>query len=72
MGIVVVAALAANAAGDDSAAMTATRQGLKENGHVEGENVAIEYLWADNQPSRLPALAAELVQRRARSSRRCQ
>ncbi|MET0632089.1 MAG: ABC transporter substrate-binding protein [Xanthobacteraceae bacterium] len=44
--------------------LRAFRQGLKENGHVEGENVAIEYLWADNQPSRLPALAAELVQRR--------
>ena len=41
--------------------LRAFRQGLKENGHVEGENVAIEYLWADNQPSRLPALAAELV-----------
>jgi putative ABC transport system substrate-binding protein len=40
------------------------RQGLKENGFVEGENVGIEYRWAENQIDRLPALATELVQRR--------
>jgi len=40
------------------------RQGLKENGFVEGENIAIEYRWAENQIDRLPALATELVQRR--------
>jgi putative ABC transport system substrate-binding protein len=40
------------------------RQGLKDTGYVEGENVAIEYRWADSQTERLPALAAELVRRR--------
>jgi ABC-type uncharacterized transport system substrate-binding protein len=40
------------------------RQGLKDTGYVEGENVAIEYRWADNQTERLPGLAAELVRRR--------
>jgi putative tryptophan/tyrosine transport system substrate-binding protein len=43
--------------------LRAFRQGLKETAYVEGENVTIEYRWAENQIDRLPALATELVQR---------
>jgi putative ABC transport system substrate-binding protein len=40
------------------------RPHLKEHAFVEGENVAIEYRWAENQIDRLPALATDLVRRR--------
>jgi putative ABC transport system substrate-binding protein len=40
------------------------RRGLKESGYTEGQNVAIEYRWAEGLYNRLPEMASELVRRR--------
>jgi putative ABC transport system substrate-binding protein len=45
------------------------RQGLKETGYVDGENLAIVYRWAENRIDRLPELAADLVHRKGPSRR---
>jgi putative ABC transport system substrate-binding protein len=50
--------------------VAAFRQGLNEMGFVEGQSIAVDYRWADNQNDRLSALAAELVRRQSYCDRR--
>ena len=49
---------------DDPYLLSAWRRGLKDAGHIEGQNLRIEYRWAENRYDRLPALATGLVQSR--------
>ena len=45
---------------------TGFRQGLKDMGYVEGQNLEIDVRWANDDPDRLPGLAADLVHRQVR------
>jgi putative ABC transport system substrate-binding protein len=59
----VIGFLGTRASGEDPQLLTAFHQGLKEAGYVEGQNIAMEYRFAENQYDRLPTLAADLVRR---------
>jgi putative ABC transport system substrate-binding protein len=59
----VIGFLGSRGPSDDPQLLDAFRRGLKEAGYVEGQNVAIEYRFADNQYDRFPVLVADLIQR---------
>jgi putative ABC transport system substrate-binding protein len=61
----VIGYLASSSPGPSALNVDAFRQGLSETSYVEGRNVAIEYRWAEGSYDRLPALAADLVARKA-------
>jgi putative ABC transport system substrate-binding protein len=63
-GLPLVGFLSSRSPGESAMHLGAFRRGLNEAGYIEGQNVAIEYRWADGQYDRLPALASELVARR--------
>src|SRR6478672_2389345 len=59
----VIGFLSSSSPGTYVSQLNAFREGLKENGYVEGQNVAMEYRWAEDQIAQLPRLAAELAHR---------
>jgi len=59
----VIGLLGSTSSNDYAPMIAAFKKSLGEAGYVEGHNVTIEYLWADDQYDRLPALAADLVRR---------
>ena len=59
----VIGFLGSSALADRARYLTAFRQGIREAGYVEGQNVAIEYRWAQDQYDRLPHLIADLIRR---------
>jgi putative ABC transport system substrate-binding protein len=61
----VIGFLRTTAAAGSAHLVGAFRQGLNEAGFLEGQNVVVEYRWADDQDDRIPGMAAELVRRQA-------
>ena len=60
----VVGFLSSRSPADSTNLVAAFREGLSETGYVEGQNLIVEYRWAEGQYDRLPALAADLVSRK--------
>jgi putative ABC transport system substrate-binding protein len=60
----VVGFVSGRSPGSDAHLVEAFRRGLRENGFTEGQNVALEFRWADGRLDRLPAMAAELIERK--------
>ena len=60
---VVIGFLSSRSPGESATVVEAFRQGLNEEGYVEGRNVVVEFRWADGQYDRLPPMASELVRR---------
>ncbi len=60
----VIGFLSSRSPGEAALLVAAFRQGLNETGYIEGQNLAIEYRWAEGHYDRLPALAADLVERK--------
>src|SRR5260370_39708295 len=60
----VIGFLNSTSPGPNAANVAAFRQGLSETGYAEGQNLAIEYRWAEGRYDRLPAVAADLVGRK--------
>jgi putative ABC transport system substrate-binding protein len=60
----VIGFLRSTTGADSTPLVSAFRQGLKETGYVEGQNVTIEYRWGEGRQDRLPALVADLISRK--------
>jgi putative ABC transport system substrate-binding protein len=60
----VVGFVSGRSPGSDAYLVEGFRRGLRENDFTEGQNVALEFRWADGQLDRLPAMAAELIERK--------
>ena len=59
----VIGFLGSSSSADRRRLVTAFRQGIRETGYIDGQNLVIEYRWAQDQYDRLPDLAADLVRR---------
>jgi putative ABC transport system substrate-binding protein len=62
-GMLVIGSLSGSLLTERAPLLIAFRKGLSESGYIEGQNVAIEYRWAEGQYDRLPVLATELARR---------